>query len=69
MTEVQADPGVCGLKTNIKVDSKDMTAATVTVESECPDIQKLAEELGELPEPLLQFFEIEVGILFPSFPG
>ena len=48
MIVVDVDPGVCGLPSNVKISSKDMQHATVEIESSCPDIQALAEELGEV---------------------
>jgi hypothetical protein len=48
MIVVDVDPGVCGLKSRIKVRSGDMQHATVEIESLCPDIMALAEELEEL---------------------
>lgn len=48
MIVVDVDPGVCGLESKIKVKSQDMQHATVMIESSCPDIQALSEELGEV---------------------
>jgi hypothetical protein len=48
MIVVDVDPGVCGLTSKIRIRSQDMQHATVEIESQCPDIQSLAEELGEL---------------------
>ena len=48
MIVVDVDPGVCGLKSIIKVRSGDMQHATVEIESSCPDILAIAEELSEL---------------------
>ena len=48
MIIVDVDPGVCGLGSKIKVRSQDMQHATVEIESSCPDIHALAEELGEV---------------------
>ena len=48
MISVDIDPGVCGLLTTAKVRSQDMQKATVEIQSACPDIQAMAEELGEV---------------------
>ena len=48
MIVVDVDPGVCGLKSKIKISSQDMQHASVEIESSCLDIQALAQELGEL---------------------
>jgi hypothetical protein len=48
MINVEVDAGVCGMKTIIKANSEDMRTAQVEIQSDCPDIQKAAEELKEL---------------------
>jgi hypothetical protein len=48
MTKVVIEPGVCGLKTTVAVQSDDMQNAVVKAESQCPAIMKLVESLGEL---------------------
>jgi hypothetical protein len=48
MVVVDVDPGVCGMPSKIKISSQNMQHATVEIESACPDIQALAEELGDV---------------------
>ena len=46
--EINVDPGICGLKSNIKIESEDMMSATAVIESDCPDIVKIGENLKEI---------------------
>ncbi len=48
VVEVQVDPGICGLKSSITVESSDMMSAKVSIESECPDIRKIGEHIQEI---------------------
>jgi hypothetical protein len=48
MIVVDVDPGICGLPSKMHIYSRNMQHATVEIESACPDIQALAEELGEV---------------------
>jgi hypothetical protein len=48
MIVVDIDPGVCGLPSTARISSRDMQHATIEIQSQCPDIQALGEELGEL---------------------
>ncbi len=48
MTEVTVNPGICGLKTVIKVKSDDMQMANVEICTDCPNIKPMEEELKEL---------------------
>ncbi len=45
---VSVDPGICGLMSRIEVVSEDMMSAHVAIESDCPDIRKLGEHIGEI---------------------
>ncbi|KPU44523.1 hypothetical protein OXPF_16060 [Oxobacter pfennigii] len=45
MIKVIVNPGVCGLTTEIKADSKDHQNSDVTIETACPFIKKIGEEL------------------------
>ena len=45
MIEVNVNPGVCGLKSTIKAESSDMMNASVTIESNCPAVMKLADKI------------------------
>lgn len=47
VVEVNVDPGICGLKSKITVEASDMMVATVTIESDCPDIRKIGENIKE----------------------
>ncbi|NLL95471.1 MAG: hypothetical protein GX224_06965 [Thermoplasmatales archaeon] len=42
------NPGVCGFKTVIVSECEDMMNANFTIESECPAVAALAEELTSL---------------------
>jgi len=46
--EVKVDPGICGLTTDITVNSEDMMTASISIESQCPDIRKIGEELASV---------------------
>jgi hypothetical protein len=48
IAEVNVDPGVCGLKSKITVESSDMMTAVVSIESDCPDIIKIGENIKEI---------------------
>ena len=48
VVEVNVDPGICGLKSKITVESTDMMSAGVSIESDCPDIMKIGEKIKEI---------------------
>ena len=48
VVEVNVDPGICGLKSKITVESSDMMSAKVSIESDCPDIRKMGENIKEI---------------------
>ena len=48
VAEVNVDPGICGLKSKIVVESIDMMSAKLNLESDCPDIVKIGENLKEI---------------------
>jgi len=48
MVTVKVDPGICGLKTTVSVTSEDMQTAAVSIESECPSVKQMEEELREV---------------------
>lgn len=48
MIHLEIDAGVCGMKTVVKAQSEDMQTATLDIDSDCPDIQKAAEELKQI---------------------
>lgn len=48
MAEVNVEPGVCGLKSTIKVTSEDEQNATIEFETECPNLKPLETELKEV---------------------
>ncbi len=47
MVEVNVNPGVCGLKTVIKIDSEDMQNALIEICTDCPNIKPMEQELKE----------------------
>ncbi len=55
VVEVNVDPGICGLKSKITVESNDMMSAEVSIESECPDIRKIGENIKEI-DPMKDVF-------------
>jgi hypothetical protein len=48
MIIVEVEPGICGLRSRIKIVSGDMQHADIEIESDCPDIRELAAEIGEV---------------------
>lgn len=48
MAVVEVNPGVCGLKTIVKVISDDMQNAVVEITTECPNIKPMEQELKEV---------------------
>lgn len=48
VVEVKVDPGICGLKSRITVESSDMMSASVSIDSDCPDITKIGENIKEI---------------------
>ncbi len=48
VAEVNVDPGICGLKSKIAVESSDMMSAKVSLVSDCPDIVKIGENIKEI---------------------
>ena len=48
MVEVKVNPGVCGLKSIIKVNSEDMQNALIEIITDCPNIKPLERELKEV---------------------
>lgn len=48
MVNVDVNPGICGLKTAIKVDSEDGQTATLEIVSDCGYIKSIAQELKEV---------------------
>ncbi len=48
VVEVNVDPGICGLKSQIIVEASDMMSAKVSIESDCPDIVKIGENIKEI---------------------
>lgn len=63
MTKITVDPGICGFKTIIVVESSDKQNAAVTAESQCPAVMQLVESLDTLDsynEIFKKFGESEV---------
>ena len=48
MVEVTVNPGICGLKTVIKVNSEDMQTAILDICTDCPNIKPMEEEFKEV---------------------
>lgn len=47
MTHVIVDPGVCGLTADIRAEAADMGEVNIAVETKCPMIAKLVEDLEQ----------------------
>ncbi len=48
MTKTVINAGVCGFKTTIKAESQDGQNVNLQIESDCPDIRKMAESLKDV---------------------
>lgn len=46
--EVEVNPGICGFKTIVKVNSEDMQNAIIELLTECPNIKPMEQELKEI---------------------
>ncbi len=55
VVKVNVDPGICGLKSKITVEASDMMSAKVSIESDCPDIRKIGENIKEI-DPMKDVF-------------
>ena len=47
MTKLRINVGVCGFDVVVKTKEEDYKATTLDIETECPDMQKLAETLED----------------------
>jgi len=66
MVNIDVDPGICGLKTNISVESEDQETANIEITSDCPFIRSISAELKEVDgytECFSKFGESEVNKL------
>lgn len=48
MSKATIQPGICGFTTAVKVTTAGKRRCTITIESECPHIQKLSAALTEV---------------------
>ncbi|MBR0600490.1 DUF6951 family protein [Sinanaerobacter chloroacetimidivorans] len=48
MVKVEINPGACGLKTTLKITQGEKRKLKVEIESECPQVKAMEEELTEL---------------------
>ncbi len=48
MIDVKVNPGICGLKSEITLDSDDMQTVTIDFKTDCPSLKPLEEELKEV---------------------
>ena len=48
MAKANIDSGICGFITNVKTTAGEDHQILIKIESECPDIQKLAENISEV---------------------
>ncbi len=51
MTKVKIDPGACGLITHVEAKSEDGMEVTVSVVSDCENIKKMMDALGDTFDP------------------
>jgi len=51
MTKVEIDPGVCGFTATVEAFSEDGMEVVIKVESGCPAITAMMEELGDTFDP------------------
>jgi len=47
MVEVLVNAGICGFTTTIKIDSEDMQNASIQIQTDCPSIKPMEQELKE----------------------
>lgn len=48
MTEVKVNAGVCGFQTIIRVTSEDMQTAVIEMDTQCPNLKPMSQELKEV---------------------
>lgn len=48
MVEVKVNPGICGLKSELTLDSEDMQTVTIGFKTDCPSLKPLEDELTEI---------------------
>ncbi|MEA2007915.1 MAG: hypothetical protein U9O54_02250 [Chloroflexota bacterium] len=48
MASVKIDSGICGFHTQVEAESLENYKVKLSIESDCPDIQNLAENLKEV---------------------
>lgn len=48
MAIIQVDPGICGMRTTIQIESADAQTCSLTVDTPCEAIAAMAEEIREL---------------------
>jgi hypothetical protein len=48
MTEVKVNAGVCGFQTIIRVTSEDMQTAMIEMDTQCPNLKPMSQELKEV---------------------
>jgi hypothetical protein len=66
MITVTVDAGVCGFETVIKAESEDMQNVKLKIESNCADIQSMADELKELDAFKENFTKIGESAVYES---
>ena len=66
MIIVTVDAGVCGFETVVRAESGDMQNVKLEIQSECPDIQSMAEELKELDAFKENFAKIGESAVYES---
>lgn len=69
MITVNVNPGICGLKSVIKAESSDTMNASVTIESECPSVMKLAEKIRTLDVMKEIFAPFGTSVVFQESNG
>jgi hypothetical protein len=48
MVKVKVNPGACGLITNLSIEAEDVKRVNIEIESQCPQIMAMKEDLPKL---------------------
>lgn len=64
MVEVIVDAGICGFITTIQIDSEDMQIASIKINTDCPNLKPMEDELVELDGYAACFAKIGDGIVY-----
>jgi len=48
MVELEIDSGICGFKTTVKAESRSKYDCSLSIESQCKHVQKMAEKISDV---------------------